>query len=86
MARAALNPVFGRNKVARYFIGVTRKTPSPRAWRLVEVNGQPSLLVSVDGRPRSLATLELADGLIQGIRVVLNPQKLARLASFAEGE
>lgn len=85
-ARAALNPVFGQNKVARYFIGVTRKTPASRAWRLVEVNGQPSLLVSVDGRPRSLATLELAGGLIQGVRVVLNPQKLARLARFAERE
>ncbi|MGV3719729.1 MAG: RNA polymerase sigma-70 factor [Actinomycetota bacterium] len=85
VARAALNPVFGRNKVARYFLGVTRKTPASRTSRLVEVNGQPALLVLVEGRPRSLSMLEIADGLIQGVRVVVNPQKLQRLADLPQG-
>jgi RNA polymerase sigma-70 factor (ECF subfamily) len=81
VARAALNPVTGRNKVARYFIGVTRKTPAARTAQLVDANGQPALLLLVEGRPRSLTLLEVADGLIQGVRVVVNPQKLERLAT-----
>lgn len=86
VARAALNPVTGRNKVARYFIGVTRKTPAARTSRLVEVNGEPALLVLVEGRPRSLTMLEIADGMIQRARVLVNPQKLARLPPFAVAE
>lgn len=72
---AARNPVYGRNRVARFFLGITRKATA-RTYHLVEANGEPALLVLDHGRLRSLIVLELAEGLIQAVRLVANPHKL----------
>ena len=47
--------------------------------RFVEINGQPGILSFLDGRPFSVFTLDVTDGVISGIYVVTNPEKLKRL-------
>ena len=86
LARAALNPVHGQNNVARYFLGITRKAPPGRTVRVVMVNGQVALLVLVESRPRSVISLEIAEGVILGIRVVVNPHKLRGLQAVSGAE
>ena len=51
----------------------------------VEVNGQPGALL-LDGEERLIAvwSLDVADGQIQGIRSVVNPDKLRHLGAVAD--
>jgi len=55
--RAALNPIYGPEKVTRFLLGVLRKTPPTFVSRLARVNGQPGIVGYVEGRPASVLTL-----------------------------
>ena len=44
-----------------------------------EINGQPGIVSFLDGRPFSVFTLDVTDGLISRIYVVTNPEKLKRI-------
>ncbi|WP_413336710.1 sigma-70 family RNA polymerase sigma factor [Brevibacterium sp. GP-SGM9] len=78
---SALNPVFGAEKIVRFFTSVlTPGDPDGQDVRgIVEVNGGLAIALSRDGRDRIL-DLELdAAGLIRGLRMVNNPDKLDRI-------
>ena len=77
-ARAFPKPVHGRDKVARL---VTRTRGIAVATvHLVEVNGQPgALLLDGAGRPVVVVSLDIADGLIQTVRAISNPDRLRHL-------
>jgi RNA polymerase sigma-70 factor (ECF subfamily) len=80
-ATAALNPIRGADRIARFFIGLRRKRGYERAGgEIASLNGAPGLLLRADGGAIVMAlSLDVADGLIQSIRVIRNPDKLARL-------
>jgi RNA polymerase sigma-70 factor (ECF subfamily) len=85
-APALPHPVFGRDRVSRLFAGWSRQfaelqlTMQPH-----EVNGQPgALLLAPDGRIVNVLSLDIADGLIQTIRSVINPDKLRHLGTPAD--
>ncbi len=73
---AALNPIHGSDKVARFFLGVLRKVSPTLAVRPATVNGQPGIISYVDGNPLNVLTLDVADGRIKAVRIVANPEKL----------
>ncbi len=73
---AALNPIHGSDKVARFFLGVLRKAPPTLAVRPATINGQPGIISYVDGNPLNVLTLDVADGRIKAVRIVANPEKL----------
>jgi RNA polymerase sigma-70 factor (ECF subfamily) len=53
--------------------------------RQVEINGQPGALVSgPDGRLTNVFSLDIADGAVQVIRSVINPDKLGHLGPLAD--
>ena len=79
-ARAIAHPVFGRRRVARTILSwmqVVVGRIDGFSIRPVEVNGHPGAL-GVDGQQRLLyvLSLDIADGQIQGIRSIANPDKL----------
>lgn len=77
---AALNPVAGAERVARFILGVTAKEQPKRA-EVSDVNGAPALITG--GRTRVYSVLQLeadAEGRICAIRIVRNPEKLSRFA------
>lgn len=75
--RAALNPIRGPEKVARFLAGILGKVPPGFVVRQTRVNGRPGLVGYFgDGSPQSVVTLEVADGNIRAIRLVVNPDKL----------
>ena len=73
---AARKPVIGRDKVVRFFLGLMRLAPEGTAFRLSRVNGQPGIVTYVEGRPHNVVTLDVADGVIRAVYVVVNPDKL----------
>jgi RNA polymerase sigma-70 factor (ECF subfamily) len=75
--RAALRPILGRDKVMRFLAGVN--DPRAEAERRT-VNGAPGLCVLIDGEIDTIVTFLVEGGLVTGMYVVRNPEKLHRLA------
>ena len=81
-APAFPKPVHGRERVARVLLGRTAQGErlGVSGMRLVEVNGQPgALFFAKDGVPLAAVTLDIADGVVQALRAVSNPDKLRHL-------
>jgi RNA polymerase sigma-70 factor, ECF subfamily len=76
-ATAALNPIEGADKVARFFVGVIKKFGATYGdFRFAEINGQPGVIAYVDGEPASVLTFEFSNGRIRNVFIVRNPDKL----------
>ena len=75
---AGLRPVYSRDRVLRGFIGNLRKMPPDRAW-IEEVNGQPAIVATRDGKPYGVVLFEVREGQIRRVYSVVNPDKLGRL-------
>jgi RNA polymerase sigma-70 factor (ECF subfamily) len=82
-APAFPQPVHGREKVARLFLRAKRLGVA--SLRHVEVNGQPgALLLDPEDRVLAVLSLDIADGLVQTVRAVSNPDKLRHLDPDAD--
>jgi RNA polymerase sigma-70 factor (ECF subfamily) len=77
---AALAPIRGAAKIARFFLGILRKAPTGLEVRRVRVNGQPGLVTLIDGQIYLVLTLDVVDGRIANCFVVRNPDKLGRVS------
>jgi len=73
---AARVPIHGADRVARAIVGFTQKASGPFDVQMATVNGLPGLIVHVGGQLQSVLTLDIADGRIQGVYIVANPEKL----------
>jgi RNA polymerase sigma-70 factor (ECF subfamily) len=78
-AKAALAPIRGADRVARFFLGLARKYPSELQVRRVRVNGRPGVMTVLDGQILHVLTLDVVDGRIAACYIVRNPDKLARV-------
>jgi RNA polymerase sigma-70 factor (ECF subfamily) len=77
-AKAALRPITGADKVARFLLAI--RPPAGDfdvEWR--PVNGTPSAIVHLGGRLDSVATGVVADGRVVRLYLVRNPDKLSGL-------
>lgn len=75
---AAINPIYGADRVVRLIGGLLRKTAGVLGGRPVEVNGQPGFFFTLDGKPLSVLTLDLDEsGRIRAIYQVVNPEKIS---------
>ena len=77
--QAALRPIHGRDAVARFSLGTRRFWPENSRVELEEVNGQPALIVRTGDHAFAVLTIDVEQGQIQAIRIIANPDKLARL-------
>ncbi|MGZ3664632.1 MAG: RNA polymerase sigma-70 factor [Ktedonobacterales bacterium] len=75
---AATRPVIGRDAVARFIVGTKRLWPENARAELGEVNGQTGWLIYVGDHLFSLLTMDVDADHIQAIRIIANPEKLAR--------
>jgi RNA polymerase sigma-70 factor (ECF subfamily) len=78
--QAALRPLHGADNVARWLLGVLGRIQEEIDVRFVDVNGQPGILVLLDGRPDAVGVVDIADGRITTLRLVRNPDKLRGVA------
>jgi len=73
---AALNPIFGADRVARFLIGIGKKLPAVTV-QLADVNAGIGAVLLDAGRPFSVMALDLTpDGRIGSLYFVSNPDKL----------
>ena len=76
-------PIFGAEKVARLWARLGRDTPY--ALEPVDVNGQPGVVArGDDGGVAGILTLGVADGRVQTVWAVVNPDKLVRVPAGAQ--
>ena len=79
---AARRPVFGREAVAKMLVGFRRSAPSTGvplesvSLDIVDVNGEPAVVLRVAGRLDGVYTMSVEENAIAAIRVVRNPDKL----------
>ena len=85
-AWALAEPLHGRERVARLVIGLFRRGGKMGAYGVPAwVNGQPGA-VTYDAQDRVLnvVVLDIADGVVQAIRSVVNPDKLRHLGPTSD--
>jgi RNA polymerase sigma-70 factor (ECF subfamily) len=79
-------PLAGRLPVTRLLVSLLRRGRAVGAsLRLAWVNGQPgAVLYDADGRVVSVIELDVADGVVQAINSVVNPDKLGHLGPVSD--
>ncbi len=85
VAGSARHPIQGRDKVTRAIAALMSHAPGDTTVEMIEVNGLPALLLRIKRQIVAVLTLEVAEGLIQAVRSVSNPDKLAHLNPPASG-
>jgi RNA polymerase sigma-70 factor (TIGR02957 family) len=86
-APALARPLHGRARVARTLLAWMKATVrfGGVSLRPVEVNGQPGAMsFDPEGRLINVLAFDIADGQIQAIRSVVNPDKLRHLGPLAD--
>ena len=87
-APAATRAIHGRAKVGRALTAGLRAAATRIGgftWRREEVNGQPgALFYDREGRLMAVMTLDVAEGQIQAVRSIVNPDKLRHLGPVAD--
>jgi RNA polymerase sigma-70 factor, ECF subfamily len=78
--KAARKPVDRAERIARFLVNIASSEPPGLRTRPVRVNGDPGLRTDTESGPRGVVALELAEGQIIGVRIVVNPDKLRHLA------
>jgi RNA polymerase sigma-70 factor (ECF subfamily) len=77
---AATRPITGREAVARFSLGASKRfLPEGARAELAEVNGQPGLIIRFADRAYRVMTIEVEAQQIRAIRIIANPEKLARV-------
>ncbi|TCC52716.1 RNA polymerase sigma-70 factor [Kribbella capetownensis] len=77
--QALLRPIVGADRVARLLAAGLPKVVGDFTVEPIQVNGSPALLLRQDGEIEQIVAVRLDDGLISGLYVVRNPEKLSHL-------
>ena len=79
--QAARNILHGASSVARFMFGILAKLPPDADLKVevTDVNGQPGIVGYINGKPDSVTTLDISDGRIVGVNIVVNPDKLSTI-------
>ena len=85
--QAALRPIYGADRVVPFLSGILRKAPPGFAVRQTRVNGRPGFVGYFgDGSPQSVVTIEVGQGSITAIRLIVNPEKLGNVPPLEQAE
>jgi len=81
-----MHPVIGSDSVARLLHGIFLKALQYEvAFSEATVNGQPGLVArSSTGELISVMALQIADGKIEALHSVINPEKLTHLGKISD--
>jgi RNA polymerase sigma-70 factor (ECF subfamily) len=85
-ALAARRPVFGRARVVALLLGIRRTAPATGislasvTHDVVEVNGEPAIVMRVSGRIEAIYVPTIENGAISALRIVRNPDKLTYIS------
>ncbi len=80
--RAARHPIVGPDRVARLLTNLGRRAMEAEGdlqIEMVRANGQPAVLIVLNGEPLTLTVLEVVEAGVRRIHAVVNPDKLHRV-------
>ncbi|MDX3571961.1 RNA polymerase sigma-70 factor [Streptomyces sp. ID05-47C] len=80
-AKAPLRVLESADHVGRFLVGVSRKGVPDMSMRVIELNGGPAVLLLSGGKPDSVLQLDVADGRVQTVYALRNPDKLRALTA-----
>lgn len=82
---AALNPIHGGDRVARFFAGIARKRPDhpslPPRW--LRIDGLPGYVTLEPGQILQTTALGIENGRVAQLFITRNPEKLRHLEALA---
>jgi RNA polymerase sigma-70 factor, ECF subfamily len=76
---APLHPVHGADRVTRFLSASAGRMTTDQRMAVVDLNGGPAIISWAGATMIAAATLEIADGRVQRILLVANPEKLGAL-------
>ena len=79
--QAALRPIAGAEKLVRFVTGGIRKTGVSLAADPTVINGNPALILSVDGQIEGVLAMRVEQARVTAIYYICNPEKLSRVTS-----
>jgi RNA polymerase sigma-70 factor (ECF subfamily) len=79
--QAVLRPIIGADKVARLTLGGLGKVEGTLTGDPTVVNGNPALVLRLDGEIDGVIAIRVEDARITGLYYVRNPEKLTRVES-----
>ncbi len=78
--KAARKPIRGANHIARFFVGILRKSPPVDVTMVVrEINGLPTLVLSTRGVITNVLSIETDGARVYNIHSIVNPDKLGHV-------
>jgi hypothetical protein len=76
-AKAPRRPIVGADKVARFLLAIWAEVSPGVRVLLTRVNGDPGIVAATEsGDPVGTVVLDVADGVVRTIYMVVNPDKL----------
>ncbi|MEU8176086.1 RNA polymerase sigma-70 factor [Microbispora hainanensis] len=94
-ARAPLRELTGAMRVARFLVAIASAEGSARFLAsigaspgekldvgIAEVNGGPAIVAWLDGRPVTVISLVITDGLVDTVYLIANPDKMSRIGAW----
>ena len=85
-APALAGPLHGAERIARFLVGLARRGRiAGIGYAPAEINGHPGLLtLDPAGRLLGVLALDIADGRVQTVRSIINPDKLRHLGPVGD--
>jgi RNA polymerase sigma-70 factor (ECF subfamily) len=77
--QAVVRPIVGADKVARLLAEGLRRIAGAASVEPVQINGGPALIIRLNGEIDDVVAVRIDDGLISGLYIVRNPEKLSRI-------
>lgn len=84
--RTALRPVLGAERVGRFLVNLGQRFAGQFSVRPATVNGDPGVVISLDGVVDVVVAFEVHAEQVAAIRIVRNPDKLGRVGHSVEIE
>jgi RNA polymerase sigma-70 factor (ECF subfamily) len=81
--KAALRPIHGAEKIARWMFAVIAENPDFEM-RVATLNGETAFIAYYDDEPDTVTFLESTEGRISGLYLIRNPDKLTTVPSRHE--
>ena len=75
---AALNPIYGLDRVSRFFLGIAPKLPAYTS-QAAEINGNPAIVNFLDGEVDNIVAVDIENDKIRNIYIISNPDKLRQI-------
>jgi hypothetical protein len=74
-----VRPIVGADKVSRILAHGLPRVGALASVEPAQINGWPALIIRINGEIDDVVAIRIDDGLISGLYVVRNPEKLSRL-------